>query len=208
MNHPNPEQWADYLYREVNLATRSQLNAHLAQCESCRRQLQDWQSVQQRLDSWKRPAAVRSQRNITDFPRLLRWAAAALIALSLGFAIGRSSSATPETLEALKQELRNEWSAALEAEIQNAQASTLAAAQADSLSALRDFALLYQTERAADHEAFSAAIARVVQARTADYLTLRKDLETVALNSDAGLRQTQQQLFQLADYNQAIQSVP
>jgi hypothetical protein len=34
------------------------------------------------------------------------------------------------------------------------------------------------------------------------YVALKKDVDTVALNADAGLRQTEQQLVQLADYQQ------
>jgi hypothetical protein len=64
---------------------------------------------------------------------------------------------------------------------------------------MREFVDLYQSDRSAANQAISTAISRLDTA----FLSLRKDLETVALNSDVGLRHTQQQLVRLADYTQA-----
>jgi predicted DNA-binding protein (UPF0278 family) len=70
-----------------------------------------------------------------------------------------------------------------------------------------DFIDFYQTARLADQQAIATAIAGLDVARTADFITLRKDLETVAVNSDLGLRQTRQQLIRLADSSEAFPSL-
>jgi hypothetical protein len=44
--------------------------------------------------------------------------------------------------------------------------------------------------------------------RAADYLQLKKDVDTLAVNADAGLRHTEQQLIQLAGLNQTDNQKP
>jgi hypothetical protein len=43
-----------------------------------------------------------------------------------------------------------------------------------------------------------AALSKLASQHDADYLSLKQDLDTVAVNTDAGLRQTAQQLVALA----------
>jgi hypothetical protein len=57
--------------------------------------------------------------------------------------------------------------------------------------------------RAEDARTFFTALERLDAQRAMDYVALRKDLETVALYSDVGLRQTRQDLIRLADYSPA-----
>ena len=64
---------------------------------------------------------------------------------------------------------------------------------------MREFVELYESDQSAANQAISTALSRL----DAAFFSLRKDLETVALNSDVGLRQTHQQLVRLADYSQA-----
>jgi L-lactate utilization protein LutC len=130
----------------------------------------------------------------------VRWAAAAIVMLALGFGLGRSSGGvSPETVAALRDDLRGELEELVKAQVAESTATTLAAAQENTAAAMREFADLYQSDRSAANQAISTALSRL----DAAFVSLRRDLETVALNSDVGLRQTQQQLVRLADYSQA-----
>jgi hypothetical protein len=200
MKHPTQQEWVAYLYREVDSTTRSRLEVHLAGCENCRAQLDQWRRAQQHLDSWQPPKPTLKSSALPPFSRLVRWAAAALFMVALGFALGRSSSElSAETVAALRDELRGELTELVNAQFSETSSATLAAAQSHTASAIREFVDLYQSDRAAANQAISTAISRLDTA----FLSLRKDLETVALNSDVGLRHTQQQLVRLADYTQA-----
>ena len=91
------------------------------------------------------------------------------------------------------------WKQLLKAQVAESTAATLATAQDHTAAAMREFVDLYQSDRSAANQAISTALSRL----DAAFVSLRRDLETVALNSDVGLRQTQQQLVRLADYSQA-----
>jgi anti-sigma factor RsiW len=208
MKHPDQAEWIAYLYREVDSRTRGRLQAHLAACETCRAQLETWQRVQTHLDAWPLPQPAAKPPTLLHFPQVLRWAAAALVLLAFGFALGRSSGTSSETVAALREELRGELAEIVHAQVADATAVMLAAAQDHTSAALREFADIYQAERLADNQAIANLLTRLDAARKVDYLTLRKDLETVALNSDVGLRQTQQGLVRLADFSQANPRIP
>jgi hypothetical protein len=209
MKHPHPQEWIAYLYREVDSPTRSRLKNHLAHCEPCRTQLEQWRRTQQHLDSWQLPQRAVKPPALWPYPVLARWAAAAILILALGFALGRSSGGvSPETVAALHDDLRGELEELLKAQVAESTAATLATAQDHTAAAMREFVALYQSDRSADNQKIASLLTRLDTARAADYLSLRKDLETVALNSDVGLRQTRQQLVRLADYSQANPITP
>jgi hypothetical protein len=207
MNHPDQQAWVEYLYGELDANTRSLLKDHAAQCTSCRLQLEDWQHARQHLDAWKLPQQPRPSPTRVVFPRLARWTAAALILIGFGFGIGRLAGPPPESIAAVREELRNEMTGLLEAQIAESSAAMLALFQEQTAVAMGDFIDFYQTARLADQQAIATAIAGLDVARTADFITLRKDLETVAVNSDLGLRQTRQQLIRLADSSEAFPSL-
>jgi hypothetical protein len=203
MKHPDPEEWVAYLYEEIDPNTRCQLKAHLAECQACRLQLDHWQCVRQRLDSWKRPGPRPRGARFLSFPALARWAAAAALMIGFGFLVGRSSILSGEQVAALREELRGEVAQMVEAQMRETNQAWLAAAEAQTRSAIGELMDFYQVERLADHQAIATALSRLDAARTADFLSIRTDLETVALNSDLGLRQTRQQLVRLADLRQS-----
>jgi len=61
----------------------------------------------------------------------------------------------------------------------------------------RDLLADFERKRAQDNQAISAALDKL-------YLSLKKDVDTVAVNTDASLRSTEQQLVQLAGYKQPV----
>jgi hypothetical protein len=54
-----------------------------------------------------------------------------------------------------------------------------------------------------DQEAYLAALRQVQERSLSDYATLRKDLDTVAVNTDDGLSQAHEQLIELATLKQS-----
>jgi len=181
MNHPKPEEWVPYLYGETRPDTRRQLKAHLKACPECSREIQNWKQSLGRLDAWKVPALRRPGEL---FAPLLRLAAAATVLLSIGFGLGRftASKATAERVRAaiepqLRQELKQQMAQLVREEVNRSVPAALAAAneQADKIAATWAQAL---------------------------WFSLKKDVDTVAVHVDAGLRDTRE-LIQLAGYNGA-----
>ena len=173
MNHPKREDLVQYLYGELKPDLRRQLNEHLQDCPECGEELQNWKHSLQRLDAWKLPRTSPRLDAVTPF---LKWAAAAVIVLALGFGFGRLTAhkADVEQVRAqVEPKIRREFAELLRREIDKSSATTLAQAQRHS-------------------EEVGAAY----------YALLKKDLDTVAINTDASLRQAQRELLQVADYKQ------
>ena len=203
MNHPQQEEWISYLYDEADPGTRSRLEAHLTGCASCRAQHEEWQRVRNRLNSWKLAPPTATPAANRVFRPLVRWAAAALLMIALGFALGRSAGTSAQDVAALRETLREEMAQIVESQIGEFRAATLAAANEQTRAALDEVVNYCEARRASDQQAIANTLSRMDDARAADYVSLRRDLETVALNSDVGLRQTRQQLVRLADYSQS-----
>ena len=175
MNHPEREVLVQYLYGEIKPDLRRRLEGHLQGCADCRGELQTWQRSLRRLDAWKLP---RTTPALEVFAPFLKWAAAALLVLGLGFGFGRLTArqADLEQVRArLEPEIRREFAEMLRQEIAKSSATTLA-----------------QAQRQAE------------QVGAAYYALLKKDLDTVAINTDVSLQQTEQNLLQVAEYSQPV----
>jgi anti-sigma factor RsiW len=173
MNHPKHEDWVQYLYGEIKPDLRRQLNEHLQGCAECGEELQNWKRSLQRLDAWKLPRTCGRLDAATPF---LKWAAAALLVLGLGFGFGRLTARQVDLAKVRAQVepgLRREFADMLRREIDKASAATLAQAQRQA-------------------EEVGATY----------YALLKKDLDTVAINTDFSLRRAEQGLMQVADFNQ------
>ncbi len=173
MNHPKGEDWVPYLYGEIKPDLRRQLKEHLQGCAECRGELENWKRSLHRLDAWKLP---RTNAPLAAVAPFLKWAAAAVVVLGLGFGFGRLTArqANLETVRArIEPEIRREFTELLRREIDKSSATTLAQAQ----------------KQAEDVGATC-------------YALLKKDLDTVAINTDVSLQQAQQELMQVADYGQ------
>jgi anti-sigma factor RsiW len=109
-------------------------------------------------------------------------AAAALLVLGLGFGFGRLTARQTdlETVRArVEPEIRREFAGMLRQAIDKSSATTLAQAQR-----------------------------RAEEVGAAYYALLKKDLDTVAINTDVSLRQAQQELLQVADFRQPAERQP
>src|SRR5690348_1439390 len=112
MNHPKPEELAEFLYDEVEPSRREEISKHLASCEECAGQIASWRSVRKELAGWKVPAGNSSARSAPlAFAQPIKWAAAAVVFLCVGYGVARvtSPSIDPSKLRAdLAKELRSE----------------------------------------------------------------------------------------------------
>src|SRR5262249_7082983 len=127
------------------------------------------------------------------FAPLVKWAAAAAVVLAIDFAIGRSS-ATHVDVEKVRAAVQKDLRGQL------AQIARDEAAKTASL-AITAFSQRTETRRAADNRVIFAVLERLETQHATDCLTLKKELDTLAINADAGLRQTEEQLVQFADYS-------
>jgi len=175
MTHPKPEEWVPYVYGETSAEQRGDLAAHLQQCPQCRATIDSWKHTLHRLDGWRVAEASRPSEILAPW---LNWAAAAAILLFAGILIGRATSpkVDVEKLRAsIAPEVRGEVS--------------------------REMAQLVQAEIARNASATLASGHRYTdQVAQQLYAVLKKDVDTIALNADAGLRHTAEELVQLADY--------
>jgi anti-sigma factor RsiW len=181
MNHPKPEEWVPYVYGEATSTMRRELAAHLQDCPRCRTEIETWKRSLSRLDAWKLPRVQPPSELLVP---LLKWAVAAAVVLAVGISIGRATAPKVD-VEKLRLALAPQLERDLSREM--VQLVRQEVVRTTSLTLASD-------RRYADQVA--AEYAQQI------YVVLKKDLDTVALNADAGLRNTEQQLFQLADYKE------
>jgi hypothetical protein len=189
MNHPKLEEWVPYLYGETEPEARRQLRAHLKGCSECRDQVQSWKRCLGRLDAWKLPG----MKPRLEAAPVVKWAAAAVVVLCIGFALGHSGAARPDlnklraTLEPqLRRQLKEEMAQLARDEVNKASSAILLGAGQQTEKLLAAYAIASESTRADDMDRL--------------YLLLKREVDTVAVNTDAGLRQTEQQLVRLAGY--------
>ena len=205
MNHPTREEWVPYLFGETKADARRQLNAHLKDCPDCRQEIESWKMSLGLLDAWKLPPVPRPA---PSFAPLLNWAVAAAVVLLVGFGIGRlSAKADVQKVRAaiepeLRRELTQEFARLTREEINKSASSTLAAAAQQTDQAMAVLGKEIEDARAEDNRAIYAAMDKLESDSFTQFVSLKKDVDTVAVNTDAGLRNTAQELVQLADYKQ------
>jgi hypothetical protein len=181
-----------FLYGECAPERRRELDAHLAACPACAGQVQTWRSSMNTLEEWPLPARRHAR---SQWAPALKWAAAAAIVLAIGFGIGRQSSNARGEVDALKSSV-TELTAIVEREhnlnLSNGVAMA-ASANIQTLRVLGEYARLQQEQRATDQEVIKTAL-RSFDLRLG---RVRSDLQTVAVNTEAGFEQTHENLAQL-----------
>lgn len=219
MNHPTREEWMSYLYDEISRPAKAAFKTHLQNCPTCQKSLDEWRGVVQNLDAWALP---KGRFKMAFVQPALKWAMAALFALGLGYGIGRFSvpSLDAATLRAgiensLRPSLENEIRARLGRELADEVRSMVAASEAslvanlESLSAKSAAGSIEQTQVILS--AYAAAL-KQQQTQTTQLAgaleTLRKDTERMALLTAYGFQRNEQQLVQLATYNEPAASFP
>jgi len=185
LSHPSREEWMAYLYGELSGELQSRLKAHLKACPQCRGQVAHWRTTMRALDEWivPAPAAATRPAAASFFQPVLRWAVAAAIVLGLGIGLGRLSSPASADMQALRRSLEKEL-------------------RAETERVLTELARSSEEIRAKDNRAIVAALQQLDTKWSAMHASLRNALETVAVLTEDGLHDTQQQLYQLANLTQ------
>jgi hypothetical protein len=208
MNHPKNEEWVPYLFGETTPEERLELKQHLQTCTECRDQVATWERNLGRLDAWKLRPARRASPVLLP---VLRWAAAAAVILALGFAMGRVSALSVDTrkLQAaleprLRQQLRDDLARMLRDEQDKSAERTLAAARQQAQQVVAEYDQSLSAARSTEVRAIYASLDKLAADHLSDFISLKKDVDTVAVMTDAGLRRTESQLVQFADYSQPV----
>lgn len=196
MKHPDPEVWMDYLYGEkLPQPERDRLRVHLETCDACRRQYGGWQETQAQLNRW---SLTPRRSRPPGWQRWLPRAAVAAVLLATGLVTGRHLGAPNPDLATLRAEVRQELQQDLSAALAQSQATLRQTYLDDLQTILAEFSHLQEQRREKDLTTVAAAIARLEDRHQRDSTAMRRDLETVAILTDASLRQTQDQVVQLA----------
>ena len=203
-NHPGSEEWIPLLSGEAGAETKRRLEAHLGSCAACAEKVNGWRRSLGRLDAWKVPRMNRA-RGLPIQP--LAWAAAAAIIIG-AFVAGRFTGVTVDA-DAIRAELKSD----LRAEIRQGFARTaadsskaldqlelrLASATAKSSAQLaEEFVEVINSLREDDRDATEALFDKLQKQYTADFVMLRRDLETLASTTDEEIESARLKLYQLA----------
>ncbi len=213
-DHPTHEQWMDYLYREADPESRSQLAAHLEECGECSELVRGWQAAMGLLDEWSIPAG----RPVGVQPlRLAARAAAALLLVALGAGLGclaalgpvrRTVVAEAHTIAAerlaadrdlLCAEIRDAVESGLRAETVGLTTRAVAASAAAVAELLADQSRTAEAQRR-DQLSLAAALWTMRQEQAAYDQALQQDLLTLAAATDGELSRTRRYMAQLAGY--------
>jgi hypothetical protein len=191
MTHPKREDWMSFLYDELPAGERSTLKAHLDSCAECRAQMSVWQGAGEEMSAWKLPVRVHKQRT----PAFAGWAAAAAIVLLAVFGVWRLNALGHE-VKALRAELLEAKQPAAASSTASDEIAREAAAKTQTLIAT--LAQEWEQKRLGDQQALLTALQKLSARHAQDYAELRKELETVAVFSEAGWQSAQNQISSLA----------
>lgn len=182
MKHPASDELMSYLYDELEREPRREIEQHLGQCDPCRAQVAQWRATARQLDAY---AVARTRPLRAAWQPLTRWAVAAATAaavLLVGFTIGRLTGVSPTELTAMKRDIERRATSVAQAEAQQ-----------------------QLQELVAD---FGQRLAAIQAQQRSDYTSLRRELETVAILTEASFQQTGKQILQLADTRFAASANP
>ncbi len=182
-----------YLYDESPTGSQESLRAHLKECAACRAQIATWQGATRQMNEWPLPR----RRKVSHSPSLPRWGvAAAIVALAV---IGATNIlAMKREVKQLRADVQSQVQRELNAAFVQImeQASQSASAEAQTLIAA--VAEKLEEKRLHDQQAMLAAFQKLNTQRITDYAKLRKELETVAVFSEAGWQHAENQISSLA----------
>ena len=211
MKHPDREEWVPFVFGEADAEVRKRLGQHLHECPECAREVAGWRRSLRKLDRWPLPAPA--EPCAVPFAPVLKWALAAALVLGAGLLIGRFTAPTPVNAAELRAEVESSVRSSLQREMQVAlgqmrtqTAEAVAAAEARLVKAsASDTQRVWQglldvlsNTRAEDARSVQALLQRVQERHDAQFVALRKDLETLASTADEQLQQARLGLVQLA----------
>jgi len=208
MNHPKREEWTPYLFGEATGEDLRKLENHLQECQECAAHVESSRRTLARMNQWQVPP---KRTHSVPAQLLIKWAVAAAIVLGTGFGLGRwtdasAPSSTGQGLDSLiKASVAAETQqvfARVQGDFTNALAqleTRLARAQNGETRQLATLLVEYMDKaRAEDREATQTLVGQIQRQTDGLFLSLRKDLETLATMTDEELHKAGLRLTQLA----------
>ena len=193
MTHPTREEWMSYLYDELPSEERATLQTHLQTCAECHGQLAHWQTATKSLGEWKLPP----RRSVAAYRVVIRCSTAAAL-LALGVIGGARLVALNSEVKQLRAELQSNMDSRFNAAAAQVLEQATKSAAAESQTLVTAVAQDLEGKRVADQQATLAALQKLATRHAQDYASLRKELETVAVFSEAGWQRAQSQISSLA----------
>lgn len=174
MEHPIHEELTEFLYEELSPARQVEIEQHVQDCAECRARIASWRSMRRALHSWELPQRSPSvaQPRISRTWEIARWAVAAMVMLGVGYGVGHSMGAASPDVNKLRAELAEQLRGELRHDLQ----TEMMHFATDDLAQQRQE---YQ-------RALVQAAAQLEARRLADYTALRRDVETVAVQTQEG----------------------
>jgi hypothetical protein len=200
MKHPDAENWMSFLYSDdLSAKEQAELQSHLDVCDECRNHVREWRETRAQLDQWSlaRPPHQGWIRSTT----WMRPAVAACLVLAAGFAFGRYASPPGLDWPAERDRLRNDLRREFSEEVAAATQSAIIRFRSGQASFLGQYTKLQEQSREEDLAVVLAYFREIEKHRQNDHAQLRRDLETVALVTDASLRAAHGRMSQLADFS-------
>jgi hypothetical protein len=189
--------------------SRSTLRAHLDLCPPCRAQVETWQRASGFLDQFRLPRRRQPFRHAA----FMRWAAAAAFValaaigamrvMALQREVTQLQSAMQGGLQreveaAVRLELASKMRADLDAALADVSAHAARTANAEAQAMIAAVSQRLETQRVADQQTTLAVLQKLSAQHAGDYAALRKELETVAVLTEAGFQRAQNQIATLA----------
>ena len=197
----------EWLYEELPRERHAALQAHLSSCAQCDSQMTAWKGAMENLDGWSVLEPSAGARAREWWSRGAKWAAAAVLVIA-AFLAGRTntsnlSAAVQKEVAGQMQSARAELATNLKQTLTTHLDSVAASNRVEVARLFGDLAATINEGRTADQQNVLAALKEMDARWLAIYASFRRELETVAILTETGLKDTQQQLVQMTDFNQA-----
>lgn len=203
MNHPKPEEWAEYVAGELDPRERRALSEHLQSCPECTARVAGWQRTIGKLSTWRLPQGKALAIRGRGEP-LVKWAIAAVLMLGIGFGFGRMGMFPRENGQLRAELMREVERAVIRAQIDCSKAIAAAEERAQEASDGERRQLWRATMEALragrdeDRRATIALLERLEEQQDLKLVALRRDLETLASMADEGLQEARLKILEFA----------
>jgi hypothetical protein len=193
----------EFLYGELPSGAEQECRSHLESCPACRDQVRGWRETQGRLDTDRASLTPRIHPVGPTWVRpMLQWAAAAVLLLGIGFAVGRSKSPTREDLKneiaRVRDEVHSEIRGRFTDDLKTVAIAAAAGSTAETQRFLNEFITRFTTVRTEERREFLKALQGIEDRHALDYAELRAGLGQLARTTGSGFRQTESQINLIA----------
>lgn len=237
MKHPDRNEWVPYLFGEADAESERELAAHLQGCPECAAEVDGWRRSMKKLDAWKAPrrrspvgmyfatlkwaaaavvlsigvAAGRWSSPPPDVRALrteLEASFKSALVSDVRQELGRELNSDLQSVLAACTRMTNEFRQHLDRDLERIAAAALEASSQETQRAFNKLTQTIRNAREEDREAMLTLVRQLEERHAADYLSLRKDLETVASLADDEIRRARRTILQFAADNAQSDHLP